>query len=323
MIDFSEKWDAISGTGHSAERLRIAPDHHLDLFIGFALNGMRTFMLESDVPVFGSHELPTFENIDLRITPTGNGQELTLQLSDPALSDLFSAISSDLVDASSRADTQAGAAQIFVNRLKRWSELLKEGRTKGMTEAEQLGLLGELSFLNWVAEEKIINLDPLIRGWRGPDGDARDIALGALSVEVKAKRNTSKNVLRISSLDQLDTEGRNLAIVLYRYSSADNGVSLERLSEQMMARIQSNQGSLRNFMRKLYLTGYDPEADYISNYYELNQTQFYDVRDDFPRLVKGNMPTEIRSAKYEIDCSQIKDYEITASDLVRMIHGQN
>ena len=321
MIDIASRWSEIPVCSRRGSSVRISASHKLDLFIGYSEDGSRLLRLESDRPVFSSEQLPSFQNIDLAVISGHGRSELSVVLMNGELSGLFTAIITDLVSASSVGESESAAAQIFINRLIRWATLLEERRRSGLSEAQQLGLLGELYILNYVLENCLADPDTAVRGWRGPDGDSRDVALNTISIEVKASLATSKNVLRISSLDQLDVAGRQLLIARCQFSPATQGVSIAALIEKISRRIPRGSTSSSDFWRKLYLVGYEDSASYVDECFDLSSLTFYEVNEDFPRLVPGVVHPAIRSVKYEIDCGMLGGHKISEEDLEAMIHG--
>jgi hypothetical protein len=321
MIDFSNKWDEIDRASRKGVTTRVMVEHKLDLFIGYSNSGGRLLKLKSGQSVFISTNLPDFENIDLVLNDERGSNELSLILVDSQLKDLFSAISHDLVNASASASTAAAAAQIFLNRLGRWADLLEERRRNGLSFSQQLGLLGELCFLVEMLGKNWVTPTTLITGWRGPDGDARDNSLGAISVEVKAALATSRKVLKISSLDQLDTEDRQLVVSRYQFSRADTGISLASSIKTIESILRPLSAEWSDLWRKLYLLGYDPEADYADAGYIEVDKNLYLIEGDFPRLTPTNVSPAIRKASYEIDCAMVNDFIITDHTMKGRING--
>lgn len=318
--DFTAKWDDIADKGYAAGRFRVLPDHLLDLFLGYSAAGEREFILESSVAEFDGAELPEFENITVNAGVTKGIHSLTLSVVDRSLNDLFAVICFDLAEASSRAEIKQGAARIFVSRLNRWAELLRRMRSKGMSFQERLGLLGELSMLIWILDKAGADGGAVIRGWRGPDGDTNDIGLNMVRIEVKAQLSTQAPLLKISSLDQLDWDGRELCVVLHRFSAAKNGLSLRCLVEELRSRLSGTSDDLMEFQRKLFLAGYEPEAAYVEDCFLLDVVRIYRVGEGFPRLVPGNVPAGIRKALYQIECEAINDFEIETDELEERIN---
>ena len=323
MIDFSNKWDEIDRASRKGVTTRVMVEHKLDLFIGYSNSGGRLLKLKSGQSVFNSTDLPKFENIDLVLNEERGSNELSLILVDSQLKDLFSAISHDLVNASASASagTAAAAAQIFLKRLGRWADLLEEQRRNGLSFSQQLGLLGELCFLVEMLEKNWVTPTTVITGWRGPEGDARDNSLGAISVEVKAALATSRKVLKISSLDQLDTEDRQLVVSRYQFSRADTGISLANLIKTIESMLSPLSAEWSDLWRKLYLLGYDPEADYADAGYIEVDKDLYLIEGNFPRLTPSNVSPAIRKASYEIECAMLNDFIISDHTMKGIING--
>ena len=52
MNDFESQWNALGAKHHSSGMLRVYPDHRLDFFIDYALNGNRELIIEARDIVF-------------------------------------------------------------------------------------------------------------------------------------------------------------------------------------------------------------------------------------------------------------------------------
>lgn len=319
--DFTGKWDEISERGHSAGRFRVCPDHLIDLFIGFSVAGEREFTFESSNATFNANEIPAFENMVVQLADNEGIHSLTLRLTDRGLTDLFSIICCDLAEASSVAATIGGAIQIFIVRLSRWAELLRRRRTGELSFKERLGLLGELSMLVWVIDECGIDAALAVRAWRGPVGDTNDIGLNNVRIEVKARLSTQRQTLKISSLDQLDWDGRNLFIAVNRFCPSGEGLSLESLSSTISSKLAINKSGLMEFQRKLIVGGYDSEAVYANETFKLEKMSVYRVEENFPRLVPSNVPIGIGKVSYEITSEAINDFLVAPSELEVLING--
>jgi hypothetical protein len=319
--DFTGKWDEISERGHSAGRFRVCPDHLIDLFIGFSVAGEREFTFEFSAVSLNAEEIPEFENMVVQLGDNNGIYSLTLRLTDRGLTDLFSIICSDLADASSVAVTAGGAIQIFVVRLSRWAELLRRRRTSELSFNERLGLLGELSMLVWVIDQCGIDASLAVRGWRGPEGDTNDIGLNSVRIEVKAQLSTQRKSLKISSLNQLDWDGRNLFVAVNCFCPSDEGVSLDSLCSYISTKLALNKPGLMDFQRKLIVAGYDTDASYASETFKLEKLSLYRVEDAFPRLVPSNVPVGISKASYEIICENVSEFLVAPSVLEGLING--
>jgi hypothetical protein len=319
--DFTGKWDEISERGHGAGRFRVCPDHLIDLFIGFSIAGEREFTFEFSTVNLDAEQIPSFENMVVQLGDNNGLRSLTLRLIDRELTDLFSIICCDLANASSEATTVGGAIQIFIVRLSRWADLLRRRRTSELSFNERLGLLGELNMLIWVIDEFGIDAFLAVRGWRGPEGDTNDIGLNNVRIEVKAQLSTQRKSLKISSLNQLDWDGRNLFIALNRFCSSDEGVSLESLCSYIFTKLALSKPGSLEFQRKLLVAGYDANASYAKEIFKTDSLSFYRVEEGFPYLVPSTVPVGISKVCYEIKCESISDFLVSPSVLEALING--
>lgn len=319
--DFTGKWDEISKRGHGAGRFRVCPDHLLDMFISFSIAGDREFTLEFLRGCVHADEIPIFENIDIRLAEIKGLHSLTLRLTDRGLTDLFSNICSDLAVASSLAESAEGSINIFLVRLSRWAELLRRRRSDELSFNERLGLLGELCMLVWSIENCGVDAALAIRGWRGPEGDTNDIGLNNVRIEVKAQLSTQRQSLKISSLDQLDLDGRNLFIAVNRFCPSDAGVCLKSLIAAVSSKLGVYSHWLMEFNRKLTVARYDPDACYVNEIFRLEELKIYRVDEGFPRLVRSNVQVGICNVNYEIESAKISNFLVPSSELQAIINA--
>jgi len=321
MSDLSAKWNNIAHLGRGAGRFRIYPDHRLDLFIGYSSTGEREFTLESSVAALDEAVLPEFENISIAQHVESGVRSLILRLTNHQLKDLFSIICCDLAEASSRANTPAGAAGVFGTRLCRWADLMRRGLLQQMSFKKRLGLMGELCMVLWVIEK--CGIDPMVavRGWRGPDGDTNDIGLNHVRIEVKAQLSTQAGFIRVSSIDQLTTDGRELSIALHRFVAAESNMSLKSLVDEIVSKLAGNYPGFMEFQRKLLLVGYQHGAGYADETFKLDATRFYKVGDGFPKLIRSTVPEGIARVQYDIACDVIDGYRIEEKELEALVYG--
>ena len=319
MNDFTSKWQDIESAGHSGGRYRAVSDHSLDLFLSYSISGDREFALESNRPLPIDARMPEFEHIGIYYGKVGHTHALTLCLKDSRLKDLFSVICFDLTKASQAASTESEATRIFISRLSRWAELLRWRTSQGLSPAERLGLMGELSMLSWIIDHSEISPEVIVRGWRGPEGDTNDIGLNRVRIEVKAQMATQTPNLKISSINQLNHDERELCVSLLRFLAAKIGISLKAQVKVIASLLPNGTEGSMEFQRKLMLVGYDPEAEYIEDCFNLDSLRIYRVDRGFPRLVPENVPLGITKVKYEISCDSLGEFEIDQQQLEGLI----
>ncbi len=319
MNDFESQWASISAAGHAAGRLRVYPDHLLDFFISFSLSGNRELEIVAKGLSQNFVDLPSFENLDVLFADTAAGLSIGLILTDQELVTSFSVMCFDIAERSKRGATIEAAAVIAVECIRGWADLLKRKGRNGLSRNEVIGIWGELSTLNSLLESTKGKELQIIQGWRGPDGDQRDIGFNGTRIEVKTQLSTRSIGLQISSLDQLDDRGNHLKVVLNRISPSESGMSLGSLIESIKTHLAHSRLAQSEFERKVMFADIDPEHETCKETFGLDDFIVYDVIESFPRLTPGNVPFGIKRAEYEISGTSISMFQITWNQLLESI----
>jgi hypothetical protein len=320
MNEFAAKWSQIFEVGHAAGRFRVFPDHLLNFFLGISSEGKREVIVEIMSDSTNRPSLPSFQNIGLSISEINGGYQIGITLNEEDLSQSFSVMCFDLAQRSIRGNTVASAVQIFLTALNHWADLFKKRRTNGLSPSEVIGLLGELLVIEKLITDGSIDIEFTIQGWRGPDGDARDIGFNGSRIEIKTQRSTKPISLKISSLDQLDDNGDSVYIVLNRISPSQHGCSLNEIVIRLHEHLQPYNSAHSEFERKLELALFDSEADYANNSYGLDESFVYIVNKTFPRLTMNNVPKGITAVNYVINGASIDGHKVSWRDLFGAIN---
>jgi hypothetical protein len=320
MNDFELQWKNLSNLGHSGGRLRVYPDHILDFFIDYSLNGSPELIIEAvGVDHFGI-ELPFFENLDVVFREIEKGTQLGLILTDEHLFKNFTVMSYDIAERSKNFSTINEAFSSVIDCLRNWADLLKRRGKVGLSRNEAIGLWGELITLNDLLASSISSHESIVFGWRGPNGDQRDIGFNKRRIEIKTQLSTKAVSLRVTSLDQLDDKDGSLNVVLNRISPSDFGLSILDLIANISNSLTSNRISLSEFERKILLAGVDDGFEVFSEKFELDERLVYVVDDSFPRLTPKNVPVGIKSAEYEISGIAISKFQLDWQDFLESIN---
>jgi hypothetical protein len=316
MNDFESLWMQLFSVGHSGGRRRVYPDHLLDFFIDYSLSGNREMIIEAKGISLEFSDLPTFENLDLITKPIADGICIGLILTDNELEKSFSVMCFDIAERSKRGGSVEAAVIIAIESLRDWALLLKRKGKSGLNRNEVIGLWGELSTLEALLIAKPNNEYQIIQGWRGPNGDQRDMGFNSNRIEIKTQLSTRSLVLKISSLDQLDEKGGRLTVILNRISPSDQGLSLASLILRIQQRLASNRSAISEFERKIELAAFDSDLEVCKEIFELDECILYSVEDNFPKLTLGNVPQGIKRAEYEISGSAISNFQISWNELM-------
>jgi hypothetical protein len=319
MNDFELQWNALGAKHHSAGRLRVYPDHQLDFFIDYALNGDKELIIEARDTLITSPELPFFENLDVIYVQTSTGSRIGLTLTDEHLFKTFTVMCFDIAEKSKSGKNREESLMVALDSLRDWSELLKRRGKRGLTRHEVIGLWGELHTLESLLQSNIAPDEFVVRGWRGPNGDQRDIGFNKIRLEVKTQLATKAISLRITSLDQLDDGGGILNITLNRITPSDQGSSVLDLVDRLNRRFEYSRMISSEFERKIVLTGLSEDHGLCKEKFSLDERLIYHVSEGFPKLTFSNVPVGINAAEYVISGASIASFQIDWSELVEAL----
>ena len=167
----------------------------------------------------------------------------------------------------------------------------------------------------------IESIDALLESWTGPDFNDKDFRFGSFGIEVKLTSSKVPKV-KISSERQLDSENlTKLYLLIYIVEEVkDKGLSLNSIIEQIRNKINNNQNALKKFNERLLLVGYfDEDFDNYSNQYAFRKRNFYEVNNNFPRLVASDLPTGLFDTKYNIELSAIEQFLVNNESILELI----
>lgn len=323
MNDFDLQWKVLTESGHSSGKLRVYPDHPLDLFVDYSLAGNREIIVEGTGLQYSSIDLPFFENLEVTFKETPGAVRLGITLIDQSLSKSFSVMCFDIAERSKNVKAISDSFAIVLECLSDWSDLFKRRGKFGLSRNEVMGLWGELFTLEQILKSKVAPDEIIVQGWRGPNGDQRDIGFNKTRIEIKSQLSTKAISLRITSLDQLDDGDDNLNIALNRISPSDAGFSLVNLVERMLEILEANRLASLEFERKLMLAEFDGELDVCNELFNLDEQLIYEVGENFPRLTLATVPVGIKAAQYEISGAAISSYQINWEILLRKLNDHS
>ena len=179
-----------------------------------------------------------------------------------------------------------------------------------MTEAEIMGLIGELLFLkdNMIPERGI---DVALESWMGPEKTHKDFSDQQDWFEVKTI-NFGKESVRISSIEQLDSDidGTLVVYELEKMSPSFEGIRLNQLVNSIIA-LLVNTHQRETFMAKLQLFGFEFSNDNDNLVFALKNQYMYKVDNgNFPRIHRSLLPEAISRVQYELLLSEIEPFKL-------------
>jgi hypothetical protein len=283
----------------------VGESHSLRLYWGRDTQGRYLFILDTataDIPE--KKNLPKLSGVTTAIATAGANSKLFLMLNETSNWELFHALCSDLVRATSTVDDPQAAGVIFLRRLTRWQEFLKHERS-GILPVEAIkGLIGELLFLS---EKLAISFewDEAISFWKGPEDAPQDFAIHETAVEVKCQSGGSKPSVRITSVEQLEPQLPDGYLAVYTLSSADkedsSGFNLNSLIAQIRSQLEgSSEAARERFEDLLFMAGYIYSDEYDRYRYAKIALRCYKIEEEFPRIRISHISSGIERITYTL-----------------------
>ena len=202
----------------------------------------------------------------------------------------------------------------------KWSTLLSQKPNGKLSANVKRGLLGELYFLSRVIG-KSKGIEEAVKAWCGPAGHEQDFNYDSILYEVKSQLASSDKVVKISSLEQLDTISGRIILIHLGLTPIDmNGeeaISLDILIQEILLALQGNNYLIDIFEGSLACVGLSYDVDNLDELYELSFMNYYEISLDFPALKRSETPLSIAKVQYSIDMSALQKFEITQAKIWR------
>lgn len=240
--------------------------------------------------------------------PSDGTHFLLLLLESGADWELFHSLCTDLVESTERASSPDNALDVAFARLRRWQRLLSRGKKPGLTDEEVRGMLAELLFLRDEAKAKV-GISAAIQGWAGPHAHPQDFAIEERAFEVKSHMASARQVVEISSLEQLESTAPNLVLVVQDLSAAQVGVAGSITLAQLVKEIReqaahAGQDVVDRFDDTVDAQGYEDGCRYADVPYFDSGRRYFRVAEGFPRIIRSGIQSEILRARYFLDISR-------------------
>jgi hypothetical protein len=315
-------------TGLVAVRLHPASAFNLFAALDHA-NGHRFLLLKSVQPELRPRvPLPEGRGFSLAAIHTPGDPDgaycLRFELTDLAHSDVFDVVGNDVLRHVLEAEDEAAAFAAFVSRIAEWQHFLNSLPREGLSEHAQQGLFGELWFLQ---QHLLREIAPLraVQAWTGPRALSKDFEFGGLAFEVKATAAKQPVKFQISGELQLDAGGvgRLILYALLVERLGAGGLSLRDLVSSVRENLAAEDtAALVAFGELLLQAGYvDADAERYSTKFAVRSEHFFDVRDDFPRIVGADLRRGVGDARYSIQQSECERYAVEVDAVQNLIRA--
>lgn len=297
---------------------RLSRPQRLDLRVGFRETDGAPCLVIS--PGVSGEAVVTFETAGFRLSrsPDPAGVLLVLSLEEPARSDLFAEICSDCIRSVLRGedDGEGDLVSVLASRLSAWRAFLRD-QAGGLSRRETVGIIGELlllgQLLDWGGDA--------VGMWTAPDDALHDFERSGHALEAKSSLGAARR-LHISTLDQLDDVGlASLHIAHTRLIEATDGETLVNIADRMEARLVGERAK-RAFRNALLRRGVPPSP--ISDdglRVRCVGTDYYVVRDGFPRLRRGDVALGIVEADYQVEVRALSSFQVDGAVALSAFRG--
>ncbi len=308
MLDeLKDKWESISIGEKHIRRVNIK--HPLTWHIGYdgSVNKALMFSAKQEFPALRESAV-----IGIRKTSDKRGWIQILSLKSGEYEDVFLHMCADLLEYSQLGADEQEAYRLLAARYKQWLDILKKGTNLLMSDEQQRGLLGELHFLAERLSEFPDDILTVVNGWDGPEGEPKDFYYGDEWFEIKTVKQGKPSV-HISSLEQLDSADRG-ELVIYTLAQGGidgkNSVNLNQAVDEVRELLHGDSDALVILQDKLLKAGYMPQEEYESKPFTITEENHYEVREDFPKLTKANVPKEISDVEYDLLIASLEAWKV-------------
>jgi hypothetical protein len=205
--------------------------------------------------------------------------------------------------------------------LDRWHNFFKKKWDSKLTLEEEIGLFGELYYINrWL--EYFPQEPPLIiKDWKGPLKNRIDFVTKNSGVEIKTVTPKIRDEIKISNERQLEINPVIDTLFLYILKVEVNettGYSLQHMIETIEAQLVNRAPSLAVKFKDLLLEVGVISDDYDKNYFFVHEELGFNASEEFPKLTSKNLPTGINNVSYSIDLSHCKSFKVQLEDVFNL-----
>lgn len=309
--------------------LRLHPESRFNVFAAYEAATTRRFLLIKSPrnDVRPRRPLPAGRGFRVRfvvnaVDPDG-ASSLQFELIDPTHADVFDVIGNNVLAHVLASPDDKGAFDAFIAQIDEWQRFLDALPGDGLSPQARQGLFAELWFMRefLLREQTPANA---VGSWAGPRAQAKDFQFSGLAVEVKSSAAKEHSRFGISNELQLDAQsvGRLLLCGVLLEPLTAGGTSLPEVIEAIRHSLAGDRAAFREFSDKLLQTGYrDIDAQNYVERFAVRSLRFFDVRDDFPRIVASDLRAGVGDVRYSILLSECERFRVP-DDAARLLIQQ-
>ena len=273
-----------------------------------------------------TEKIPRFRGLEISLSVTSIGQFtneefLKFTQSIPNTDNIFELVISDICDKIIQIQNNRNLNGVLTKVVNEWKVFFEKQETEILSIASQKGLAGELHFLKDYLFQKYSFSESLFY-WTGSDRTNHDFQILNNAVEVKTTSSKQHKKFTISSERQLDNTGiEHLYLSLFALNLHSNMPerTLPALVREIYTQIQDDPIATFQFQIKLAKYGYNEAlAEKYTIGFSLFDVKFFEIVENFPRLLQTNLPNGVGDLKYSVVVAACMPFEIE-TDIINLI----
>lgn len=322
MVNIKSIWETQKPTGDIIIKTRIEDIPHLNCYAATNhITGQHLYIMSVSKNV----EIPELKNyrfkgVEIFPVETDDFCELNIYLLDNDLKDIFSLFIQNILEDIAESVTENEAVTKTLNVISKWKKLFDKINFNGLSIEQQKGLIGELLFINHLLDHQKSS-STILNAWTGPDFEDKDFVFGAAGIEIKLTSSKYPK-LKITNEGQLDAQNLNeLFLILYTVEDVkENGFTLNSLIDQTQQKLSANIDELKFFNERLMLLGYfEDNKEHYNKMYSLKKTYTYSVSEEFPKIIKNQLPVGVYNTSYFIELSAVENFSVEMEEITQNI----
>ena len=322
MVNIKSIWETQKPTGDIIIKTRIEDIPHLNCYAATNhITGQHLYIMSVSKNV----EIPELKNyrfkgVEIFPVETDDFCELNIYLLDNDLKDIFSLFIQNILEDIAESVTENEAVTKTLNVISKWKKLFDKINFNGLSIEQQKGLIGESLFINHLLDHQKSS-STILNGWTGPDFEDKDFVFGATGIEIKLTSSKYPK-LKITNEGQLDAQNLNeLFLILYTVEDVkENGFTLNSLIDQIQEKLSANIDELKFFNERLMLLGYfEDDKEHYNKMYSLKKIYTYSVSEEFPKIIKSQLPVGVYNTSYFIELSAVENFSVEMEDITQNI----
>lgn len=285
---------------------RIDSNYKVNVFLGYNEDGQMSMVITE----LGRETLvKSSKLIDVKLKRREDGKmALSFHLLDGSYKPMFHIFCKDMINVCELAGSNMAISNALT-RWKYWKEMFGKKKKNILDKLEIKGLIGELLELRdhfmkeWDESQAVAS-------WMGPLLGHKDFEINNTWYEVKSVTENAIQV-KISSLEQLesDIDGHLVIVRLEDTSSvSDNAINLNNMVSSVANKIKDPE-NMELFVTRLDNMGYSYDEEYNNYCFMYKGTEYYAVKEGFPRLTRSIVNDSIGNASYTILLNGIRDFK--------------